>query len=287
MKINQQEKVSGNWLAVLMLEVAMLFLGGVLITSTAQAGEAFVGARETLKQYVAELQKNPDNQELREKIIKLALTLDPAPVVPEEARRSMVKANTALKEAKDAKGYDRAISQYNEALLTAPWWAEAYFNLAKTLELRQRYGDAIKNYQWYLLAAPQAEDARAVKDKIYEIEEKKEEKAIGPPSNEPPKTKVDQTKAGVGKNIFNGKGVCFVCHGIDGVIGRGDAAGSKLNPKPSDLRNARALRLLTDQERFNAIKNGIPRTGMPSYNDKLTDDEIWAAIEYLRELRGP
>lgn len=137
------------------------------------AAEGTVNPREALKEYVAELRGNPDDPALREKIIKLALTINPPPAIPEEARRPFVKANTALKEAKRPDDYDRAIQQYNETLLIAPWWAEAYFNQAKALELRQRYDDAIKSLKLYLLAAPQAEDTRAAQDKIYELEDKK------------------------------------------------------------------------------------------------------------------
>jgi tetratricopeptide (TPR) repeat protein len=127
-----------------------------------------------LQQYVAELQKKPDDQALREKIIKLALTLKPKPAIPEEARRHFVRGNTALKDAKDASDYDRAIARYNDALLVAPWWPEPYFNLAKALELRESYDQAIAALKLYLLAAPQAEDARAAQDMIYALQDKKE-----------------------------------------------------------------------------------------------------------------
>lgn len=43
------------------------------------------GTTDTLKQYVADLQKNPGDDALREKIIKLALTLNPKPALPDEA----------------------------------------------------------------------------------------------------------------------------------------------------------------------------------------------------------
>src|SRR5271166_4448275 len=41
--------------------------------------------RKHLAEYVAELQKDPSDDVLREKIIKLALTLQPKPAVPSEA----------------------------------------------------------------------------------------------------------------------------------------------------------------------------------------------------------
>jgi hypothetical protein len=42
--------------------------------------------REQLQQYIADLQKKPDDQALREKIIKLARGMKPAPAVPKEAK---------------------------------------------------------------------------------------------------------------------------------------------------------------------------------------------------------
>ena len=50
---------------------------------------------ETLRQYVAELIKNPGDAALREKIIKLAMTMAPAPIVPENVERNLARG-TAL-----------------------------------------------------------------------------------------------------------------------------------------------------------------------------------------------
>lgn len=56
------------------------------------------------------------------------------------------------------------------AIKLAPWWANAYFNLALVLEKLRNYKMAIDNLNLYLLAVPDAPDAAAVKEKIYEIE---------------------------------------------------------------------------------------------------------------------
>jgi putative heme-binding domain-containing protein len=37
---------------------------------------------------------------------------------------------------------------------------------------------------------------------------------------------------------------------------------------------------------FNTIKTGVPGTLMPSWNGKLTDDQIWKIASYIRVLRG-
>ena len=58
--------------------------------------------REQLTQMVEQLQKTPSDNALREKIIKLAREVKPAPAVPEEANRAFVRGNVFQKEAKDA-----------------------------------------------------------------------------------------------------------------------------------------------------------------------------------------
>ena len=61
--------------------------------------------REQLKQMVAQLQKSPDDNALREKIIKLAPMLKPSPALPEEAKRFEGRAQFAFKNAKSPSDY--------------------------------------------------------------------------------------------------------------------------------------------------------------------------------------
>ena len=49
---------------------------------------------------VQQSQKNPNDNALREKIIKLAQELKPAPAVPDEAERRMVRGTAAFKGSK-------------------------------------------------------------------------------------------------------------------------------------------------------------------------------------------
>jgi len=130
--------------------------------------------RETLKQYVADLQRDPDNQSLREKIIKVVQELKPVPEIPEDGRRHFVKATTIQKETKDAQALDLAIGEYKQALLTAPWWAEAYYNLGVASEEAGRFDTAIEALKLYLLTNPSATEAREAQDRLYAIEGKKD-----------------------------------------------------------------------------------------------------------------
>jgi len=111
----------------------------------------------------------------------------------------------------------------------------------------------------------------------------------GSPSS-PPSAKL-KGNVGRGREIFNGKGACHYCHGIDGYLGRmprleADTAAliSGLNPSPSDLRNPGALRLKTNKERARAIREGHPGTGMfPDLT--MTDQDIADTLMYLALLR--
>ena len=61
---------------------ATLFLSLLRVAHAQQGVEKSASPREQLQQYVSELQKKPDDQALREKIIKLAVTLEPKPAIP-------------------------------------------------------------------------------------------------------------------------------------------------------------------------------------------------------------
>lgn len=147
---------------------ALLF--SVLMLANAAYAES---PREQLKQMVEQLQKNPTDNVLREKIIKLAQKMKPAPAIPEEARRSFVEGNTITRTAKDAKEQLLAVESFKEALKIAPWWGDAYYNLAVAQELAEQLDDSGKSLQFYLLTNPGAKEAREAQDRIYALNAKK------------------------------------------------------------------------------------------------------------------
>lgn len=94
-----------------------------------------------------------------------------------------------------------------------------------------------------------------------------------------------------GRSIFNGKGVCYYCHGLDGYLDKmprlaGDTALliARLNPPPPDLRNPKSLRLTSDAERVKAIREGHPGTGMFP-DTTMTEQELADTLAYLTALR--
>ncbi len=148
-----------------MKKLAFIFLLAIIVGLPCPAQAQ--SPQQTLNQYVADLQKNPNDYALREKIIKHVQTMKKAPDIPEKAREHYVMAATFADKAKDNSGYERAIEQYKAALLVAPWWADAYKRLALTQKAATRYDDAIANLSLYVLAQPP--DAREAQDEIYKL----------------------------------------------------------------------------------------------------------------------
>lgn len=87
-----------------------------------------------------------------------------------------------------------------------------------------------------------------------------------------------------GKSVYNGKGGCVTCHGIDGD-GKGPGAVS-MNPAPRNFQHHGFWRHRTEGEVFWAIKYGSPGTAMIAFGSVLSDEEIWALIQYERTFAG-
>lgn len=90
------------------------------------------------------------------------------PELPEAARKFRIQAEAALRD----KEFDDAAEFYAEALKQAPWWPEGRFNRALILSELGEYDEAISEMKKYLALAPDAPNARATQDKIYEWEGK-------------------------------------------------------------------------------------------------------------------
>ncbi len=145
-------------------------LSVLLICATAAQAQT---PQQTLNQYVADLQKNPNDYALREKIIKHVQTMKQKPAIPEEARRHYVMAKTLSDEAKKVEDFHDAITEFRAALIVAPWWAEANRDFGLTLEAAQRYDEAIAYIKLYMATDPGSDRTRAAQDEIYKIEAKK------------------------------------------------------------------------------------------------------------------
>lgn len=153
------------------LAALILFVLIVALMSNARAQSP----QQTLDQYVSDLQKNPHDNALREKIIKHVQTMRPSPVIPEEARRHYVMAKTFYKDARKIEDYNAAVDAFQKALLIAPWWPDANRELGIAAKGAQRYEDAIAALKLYIATNPGKDKARATQDEIYKIEAKKKD----------------------------------------------------------------------------------------------------------------
>jgi mono/diheme cytochrome c family protein len=111
-------------------------------------------------------------------------------------------------------------------------------------------------------------------------------------ASSPPRTSTEGAgDAERGRAVFNGKGVCYYCHGIDGNRARrpqltADTAAliAQLNPPPADLRNQKTQYLTSDKQRARAIREGHLGTGMFP-DTTMTDQELTDTLAYLAILR--
>jgi mono/diheme cytochrome c family protein len=85
-----------------------------------------------------------------------------------------------------------------------------------------------------------------------------------------------------GKALYEGKGSCFLCHGIGG---KGDGPAAQMNPTnpPRDFTNCVFQKEREDGELFWIIKYGSPGTGMqPLIPALLSEEEGWKVVAYIR-----
>lgn len=92
----------------------------------------------------------------------------------------------------------------------------------------------------------------------------------------------DEASLKIGQELFAQN--CAVCHGEQGR-GNGPAAAG-LSLKPPDFGNGH-LDIHTDGDVFYWIQNGLsPTSPMPAFKGKLSDDQIWHLVNYVRRLRN-
>lgn len=84
----------------------------------------------------------------------------------------------------------------------------------------------------------------------------------------------------VARGLAHFRASCVSCHGAPGIAPEAFALG--MTPIPANLvvtaRERRAAEL------FWTIKFGIKMTGMPAWQFRMNDDDIWATVAFLRTL---
>jgi len=90
------------------------------------------------------------------------------PPLPEATHRFKVQAESAIRD----KDFDAAADFYEQALSVAPWWPAGHFNRALVLSETGEFSAAIVEMKRYIALVPDASDASAAQDKIYDWERK-------------------------------------------------------------------------------------------------------------------
>ena len=75
---------------------------------------------------------------------------------------------------------------------------------------------------------------------------------------------------------------CLMCHG---ETGKGDGpAAARIKPSPPDITTSEAQDRMTDGEMFYKITVG--KRPMREFESKLSEDERWKVVHFLRTLRA-
>lgn len=156
-------------------------------------------AQDQLTQLSSQLQKTPADNALRERIIKLAASMKPAPAVPDEAIKYEGRAQFAFKNAKSEGDYVSAAQEYEKAVAAAPWVAGYYSDLCTIYEKANKYADAKRNCGFYLVSLTEATEITDLKRRIagldYGIEQAAKAKADADAAANSPQAKALAMKA--------------------------------------------------------------------------------------------
>lgn len=128
--------------------VAMAFAASLVLAPLASVQAQSHAELQTM---VQQLQTNPSDTALRERIIQTARQLKPAPAIPAEARDYFIQGTTIAKAATDASGQQLAVDKFEKALAIAPWWGDALYNLAIAQELAGQLDAAQATLKIYAL----------------------------------------------------------------------------------------------------------------------------------------
>jgi tetratricopeptide (TPR) repeat protein len=121
--------------------------------------------RQQFQQALQAFQSNPSDA-ARAQVIKLAQGLRSKPEIPDAVRELVGGASYAIKNASSDADFVAAANSYGKALQLAPWVPDYYFNQGVAYEKAKRFDDAIAAFNWYLTAAPNANDTGDVRERI-------------------------------------------------------------------------------------------------------------------------
>jgi hypothetical protein len=154
--------------------LALICLSLLTPTLFSQTNAPAVSPSDQLQHLTAQLQNAPDDTALRGRIIALAQTIAPAPALPDEAERRMVRGTEAFKEAKSTSDFQDAVKEFQQATLAAPWSGDAYFNLGLAQDKAGDYAGSLASLKLAQLASP---DSKDIRDLYYKVEYQRDKAA--------------------------------------------------------------------------------------------------------------
>jgi ankyrin repeat protein len=131
-------------------------------------------AAEQFEIYLNALLDSPSDDTLREEFLRDAAARPTLPPIPEEARQFASEASQKLKAVNTSSDLELPISLLRKALDIAPWWRDAYFNLAYALQAASRYDESIQELNYYLELNPPEADAAKARARLKVLETEKE-----------------------------------------------------------------------------------------------------------------
>lgn len=137
-----------------------------------------------LAELLTHLQKNPYDQKTREALIESYTSQQPLPPIPEEARQLFQQASALMKQSSAPSELGKPIDLLEKALVIAPWWGNAYYNLSRAWELKGKYDFALEQLNYYLELKPSEADAAEARAHIAVIQAEKETVARKEQENE-------------------------------------------------------------------------------------------------------
>jgi tetratricopeptide (TPR) repeat protein len=131
---------------------------------------ASVAARKRFAVYLASFHDHPEDAELRDKIVELAKTLKPAPVVPQAVRADFAKATVQFHSAATTSDFQAAAKLFEQVALQAPWYADAYYNAASAYAKAGDYENAQRNLALCMAAARPDTDTHDAENLQHDLE---------------------------------------------------------------------------------------------------------------------
>jgi Tfp pilus assembly protein PilF len=137
------------------------------------------------------------------KIIDLVKKLDPPPTITQDAIKQATIASFAAQNAKNERGYDRAINEFNKALRLAPWVSSLHWNLALMHEACGNFFEASLYLKLYKTTLPSDSQDFTVDARIAELQFQAEEHMREAREKRKEETKLAKEKAELARKKYN------------------------------------------------------------------------------------